>query len=528
MTSRSKRVLWLLNHTTLMKTEVPILRAMGYEVFIPKVIPKVRFRSASINYSYDEFLTIPEGALWDLNNADLYTENWSSSVVFHMNEYFGTVFIMPIPGPMEQAVTKFQGAILLRAFGLEADRTYAELFPDYHKDLYKWIYAVRDRFWFASGYEQLAEVEPKLLADRDVFLPIAVPSTFEQHKDTWTGEDKQILFVCPDIKTVPYYGNVYDEFKRHFGDLPHVIIGSQKQPVDDPHVIGFVSDEAMMRLMQRSAVMYYHSREPRHLHYTPIEGAEVGMPVILYNDNLAVRMIGRPIAGAVDSVAQARTKILAILNDDSAVIENIREDQGILGKLFSESYCLDVWKRSFIDSAIQSRMEREIPGEQSLQRGCSRKYEYVPYDQLILPSTKQDKTKCFEDGIDFTEAVYPHFITYIDGLSTPESWGSWSNGESVELGVSSPLQGTFSLMITGGVNPENAKKPICIRVGDVVKSFEFDSPPWAPTTASVSFNLFDPVHAISIVVPQPTQVDGVRRESGLGLARIALVRSTID
>lgn len=525
MTSRSKRVLWLLNHTTLMKTEVPILRAMGYEVFIPKVIPKVRFRSASIDYSYDEFLTIPKGALRDLNNADLYTENWSNSVVSHMNEYFGAVFIMPIPEPMEQAVTKFQGTILLRAFGLEAERTYAELFPDFHKDLYKWIYAVRDRFWFASGYEQLAEVEPKLLADRDVFLPIAVPATFEQHKDTWTGEDKQILFVCPDIKTVPYYGNVYDDFKRDFGDLPHVIIGSQKKPVDDPHVIGFVSDEAMMRLMQRSAVMYYHSREPRHLHYTPIEGAEVGMPVILYSDNLAVRMIGRPISGAVDSVEEARAKILAILNDDTAVVKNIRDDQRILGKLFSESYCLDIWKRSFIESGIQSRMEREISGEESLQRGRSRNYECVPYDQLILPGTKPDKTKSLEDGIDFTEPVYPHFVTYIDGLSKPESWGSWSNGEVVELGVSPPLQGKFSLVITGGVNPENAKTPIYIRVGDVIKSFEFDSPPWNPAIAPISFNLFEPAHAISIVVPHPTQVDGVRRESGLGLVRISLLRS---
>jgi len=34
-----RRVLWILNHTTLMEWEVPMLLAEGFEVFVPKVLP---------------------------------------------------------------------------------------------------------------------------------------------------------------------------------------------------------------------------------------------------------------------------------------------------------------------------------------------------------------------------------------------------------------------------------------------------------------------------------------------------------
>lgn len=40
MTRERKRVLWLLNHSTLRDCEVPLLMKLGMEVFIPKAIPQ--------------------------------------------------------------------------------------------------------------------------------------------------------------------------------------------------------------------------------------------------------------------------------------------------------------------------------------------------------------------------------------------------------------------------------------------------------------------------------------------------------
>ena len=71
MTDRPLRVMWLLNHTTARKFEIPMLKRIGVqEIFLPKKIPAdPAFRSASIDYSEDSNLTIPEHELAILNEV---------------------------------------------------------------------------------------------------------------------------------------------------------------------------------------------------------------------------------------------------------------------------------------------------------------------------------------------------------------------------------------------------------------------------------------------------------------------------
>ena len=65
----SRRLLWIVNHKTLMPAEVPILRSLGWEVFVPKVVPDhdPGFRSAAITWEYDAALGLPRTALAVLN-----------------------------------------------------------------------------------------------------------------------------------------------------------------------------------------------------------------------------------------------------------------------------------------------------------------------------------------------------------------------------------------------------------------------------------------------------------------------------
>lgn len=507
-----------------MKTEVPILRAMGYEVFIPKIIPEEAwFRSGSVDYSYDRSLTIPGEVLRELNSADLHTSEWSDKNVANMNEYFGILFTMPFPNSLQQSLQKFEGAVLLRAFGLEGTNTYTDLLDHYGaKEIFQSIYAIRERFWFASGYEQLAEIESKLIAERDVFLPVAMPTNFSRHKDTWTGDLKQIMFVCPNIMSDPYYLRVYEDFKRDFGDFPHVIVGGQKKVVNDPHVRGFVSDAEFVELLQQSAVMYYHSREPRHVHYTPVEGAEVGTPVILFKENLVARMVGHNIAGAVESVAEAREKIAAILRSDQVLIDQIREEQRIIGTLFSEEYCLGAWRESFIRSGIHAFLNELDDGKVETVEHPKVAQKRVPRELVLLPNRNIDRVTTFEDGLDFTSSEFPAFVEYIDGLCPAESWGSWSNGGMIEIAVSTPISGSFDLLITGGAYGQNLDVAIRVRVGSVEKCMRLSSPPWEPSTVSLPFFVFEPVDKIQIYVPHPASLDGSRTEVGVGLRSVVV------
>jgi hypothetical protein len=524
MEKKSKRVLWLLNHVTLLKTEVPILLAMGYEVFIPKIIPNdVGFRSGVVDFSYDKHLTIPDHVLKVLNEADLYTQEWSDEVVGYMNQYFSAAFIMPVPIHLKSGLQRFTGAILLRAFGFESPKTYMGVLTYLHPDAMKWIYAVRDRFWFASSYEQLQEVEPKLIADRDVFLPIALPASFELYKNTWSGTDKHILFVCPNIETDEYYKQVYDDFKRDFGDLPHVIIGSQKTPVNDPNVRGFVSDEQFIELLQKSAAMYYHSHEPRHVHYTPIEGAEIGVPVVLYADNLVARMIGHPIAGAVESTERARQLLVSILEGDQHVIDSVRQDQRILSKLFSEAYCLDVWKQNFAESGLLDFMRNPANSTLVVSSGGSPTYKRVPRRLLLDPLAFIDTQTTMEDGIDFRVNDLPAFVDHVDGLSLIEEWGAWSDGDIVEIELVEPISGRLDVEITAGAYGKNIGARVEVEIGENHHWVAFNTAPWDPTRSIIQCYLNEPINKITIHVPYP-EVPGTdnSRKIGIGIQRIAI------
>ena len=201
-----------------MPYEVPLLRSLGFEVFVPKIIPKrAEFRSCAVDFSFDESLTIPEHALRVLNSCHFYQQKWPRDVVFYMNRYFGTAFIMPVEG-FRESVTNFEGDLLMRAFGLINPLSYHKnLKGFYGEQVFGWINAVRHRFWFAAGYQQLKECEPPLFAERSLYLPIGLSPAFWRNANTWTGTARRVLLFCPSIVKNPYHAAVYQQFKREFG-----------------------------------------------------------------------------------------------------------------------------------------------------------------------------------------------------------------------------------------------------------------------------------------------------------------------
>jgi len=202
MLRKNKRILWLLCHKTLMPYEVPLLRSLGFEVFVPKIIPKrAEFRSCAVDFSFDESLTIPEHALRVLNSCHFYQQKWPRDVVFYMNRYFGTAFIMPVEG-FRESVTNFEGDLLMRAFGLINPLSYHKnLKGFYGEQVFGWINAVRHRFWFAAGYQQLKECEPPLFAERSLYLPTGLSPAFWKNANTWRRFNWRRISTWPPAST---------------------------------------------------------------------------------------------------------------------------------------------------------------------------------------------------------------------------------------------------------------------------------------------------------------------------------------
>ena len=361
---RDQRIAWLVSHTTLRDAEVPILRGLGYEVYTNKVLPSgTEYRSGSADFSWDHDSTLPTDALGTLNAFNFYQSELPREVSDNLQAYFGTIICASEPILIRELVKFYRGRILIRLFGNEHPKKYADLY-DHYADGWMWrkLWQIQKRVWVAALYEPIAPWEPPLLANRAAVLPVALPERTLRAGDRWIGRDAKILFFCPSIKTAPeYYGKIYARFLEHFGDLPHVIGGSQSMPVKDANVTGYLTEDRFDDLLVHLRVMYYHSREPRHIHYHPLEAIAMGMPVVYMRGGLMEHFDQGDRAGACATDGEAREKLLRILDGDAGLIASIRAGQKSILAYFLPGFNTSEWRRVFHDGIMDASCSLDLP-----------------------------------------------------------------------------------------------------------------------------------------------------------------------
>jgi hypothetical protein len=357
--------MWLLNHSSARKFEVPVLRKLGYEVFTPKIYPNdANFRSASVDFREDANLTIPAEALEILNKADWYEgpdrKTWDIA-----NAYFDMAFfiLFNVRG-VEKMCRRFKGELLWRAYGLAGENTYSRVLTS-HPQYISAKTAFRklgSRFWFAEGYSNLHEVEEPWLQSRAVYLPLGMAGADSVDPTAWSGGDKRIFFVCPDIGFNPPYAEIYNEFKHQFKGFPYAIGGAQSIAVSDPNVLGYLPFEEHQKNMKHLQLMFYHSREPRHIHYHPFESVRAGMPLIFMGGGMLDRMGGKDLPGRARTWDEARGKVQRILDGDQKFIERVRATQTVLLDGMKGQNLVPHWEIGLqtLTRAIESRTTVEV------------------------------------------------------------------------------------------------------------------------------------------------------------------------
>lgn len=327
-----KRLIWCVNHRTLMQSEVPILRSLGWEVFIPKVIPThdSSYRSAVVSYEFDATLSIPEPELRVLNAIPFYEDAWSPTEEGIVTEYF-SAFISSFSfytTPLSEAARKFKGQVIARVFGREHPLNYTEL-PSHtsRPDLIGELGDIGERFVFGQGYPNLAEIEDEVLTRgaHTIAVPMA-PSIYDD-EGRWSGGSGRAIFLCPAITDGGYYTQVYQRIKNAYGDLPHWVFGRQTAPVDDEAVLPYLSDRELVELYERADVFVYPSEEPRHLHYSPVEAMVVGTPVLYRSGSMLDVLAGPGGPGAYDDDASLSEAARRILAGDRALADSVRANQ---------------------------------------------------------------------------------------------------------------------------------------------------------------------------------------------------------
>jgi glycosyltransferase involved in cell wall biosynthesis len=347
VTDRPLRVMWLLNHTTLRKFEIPQMENLGTrEIFLPKSFPYDEGNlSASVDYSKDSALNIPSADLQILNQQNWYKspsrEAWEIA-----NRHFDVLFHGFFPDQIRSVVRNFKGVVVFHAFGLAGSETYSNLLRQYlTTGEFQKLKEISHRFLFGAGYEHLANIEDDFIKARNCFLPVGL--SVQDRSAEWRGGDKRIFFVCPRINTTQYFHQIYDDFIRNFSEFPYVIGGAQPVPVQDKRVLGFVDRATHDKNMRELAVMFYHSQEPNHIHYHPFEAVQSGMPLVFMSGGILDRFGGTGLPGRCTSVAQARDKIRRILKGDKSLIEDVRRSQMILLEPMKVENCAPHWRNGF-------------------------------------------------------------------------------------------------------------------------------------------------------------------------------------
>jgi glycosyltransferase involved in cell wall biosynthesis len=351
MDDKNKRILWLINHQTLMEFEPTLLESLGYEVYIPKLFPQTyENRSAGVTFEFDNHLTLPESVIVTLNDFNFYTTKLTPKIRHIINSHFRVMVVPAIPLMLQQAMEYFEGHIVLRAFGHAKDYTYGEVFktalgPGFPEAIER----LGPRFHFGTAYRGMELIEQDYLKRRMLYLPLGLPDRFFSQGDVWEGNDWKLLFICPIINESTYYTNIYHRFKDEFKNIPHVIGGWQSHKIDDPTVIGSVDRKEFDGLLRHLRVMFYHSEEPRHIHFHPLEAIAVGMPVVFMQDGMLGQIDkNKKQPGAAKTVSEAKKKIRRILAGDQELADQIRSAQKDLLIQFTRDYCLAEWQKNFV------------------------------------------------------------------------------------------------------------------------------------------------------------------------------------
>ena len=379
-----------------MDAEVPLLHELGYEVFVPKKISNsMECRTAKVDFSYDKHLSIDRDDLALLNGFNFYTEDWPLEIINCLNRHFDIAITPCIIPTLFNIARFFRGEIFIRVFGVAGDLNYealtdcaldqirsleekigdrklnplsriANMLTDsgnrislrHRNALTKWLYRARDRIHLAPSYTEITLNELDFFKSRSVYLPLGFGNSLLQHSNTWVGGDPKICFVCPNLNQNAYYRSIYERFVAGFGHLPYVVAGRQElgethleTQIHDPALVGFQERSDYDRMLQSCSLMFYHSREPRHLHYHPLEAILFGMPLIYLSGGLLCTLGGDGLPGMCQDENEAVEKASRILNGDVELIERIRNSQVKMLEKFDRNFVKGIWESNFLAKA---------------------------------------------------------------------------------------------------------------------------------------------------------------------------------
>ena len=327
-------ILYLINHKTLCNYEIPIIINKGYGVFVSKKINGfdiVETSSFSINNDYDYSLNLNKYIIEKLN-IDWYDNNIliEQEVIDILNNNFKFIFITLLTNGilLNQLIKKFNGNIFYRLFGREGEKRYNSLCSVDNK--LKYIFGYPEIYIFENTFDNFFN------SNNSYVVKMGISDAFiTKYTNTYLPINNKICVICSKINNCPYYTNVYNNFILNFENYNYVILG--KNNINAKNAINDLNDEMFYKTFSNCKLLYYHSKEPRHLHYHPLEAIIIGIPIIFHKECLLTSYLPDSL-GKCDNMIDAKNKIDRIMNNDIEFINTIINEQNKTRNILNINY----------------------------------------------------------------------------------------------------------------------------------------------------------------------------------------------
>ncbi len=355
---KRNRVFWLGHHIVLTKTELPRLRALGFEVFNPPYLSDLYDQSAVIEWDRSQRTTLPPEVFEELSRYNFFYNRISPRIAELLNEYFGTVIVTCAPVWLHAILAAFRGRVIYRVFG--QIQPLSETLCD--MQLFRSIQE-REGFFFVPHSEEAVRDEHAWLKTRMTVVPYTIPLDVFGYEGTWSPSsphDREIMACCPNIEN-PYYCDQYGYLNTHFPESYIKLYGVQPRRFDDPRVVGTLPREEQLSRYRRSAGFWYHYDDPGVCYLPPIEMMTVGGPVVYMRGSLLARYFRCAGPGEAVNVDDARRKLQLLLAGDRAFVDELRDAQRSVVRRYHPDYVHPVFDRAFQEMINRPDVPRQEP-----------------------------------------------------------------------------------------------------------------------------------------------------------------------
>jgi hypothetical protein len=226
--------------------------------------------------------------------------------------------------------------MVFRFFGRESTLRYEPIARDYISTKIKYIFSYPQSYLFEKKYTNFFN-------DNNTYVVNLGLSNLLINKiiNTYSPKNKKICFIVSHSNRSDYYKNIFLQFKKEFINHNYVILG--RNNLADINICDDLDNDNYYKKISECKMLYYHSKEERHLHYHPFEAICIGMPVLFYKESLLSSYLPDS-PGKCNDINDVYFKVNLILNNDETFISKIITEQNKIIDRLSIRYNNDIFK----------------------------------------------------------------------------------------------------------------------------------------------------------------------------------------